>query len=147
MIIYFTDIVNAFRPEWQMPNVINGRPRKNKNSVPRDRTIGVYEDFTTGCIYISCAIRHLIDAPSTIGKTVARSRILKLLHNPQTTQESCVAMFNDRDEVYATLVEANVVGREVTEEANILHGYISQTNLDKAFAKVDKLKSRLLQNA
>jgi hypothetical protein len=142
MITYFTDRVEPFRPEWTVDNVINGKIRNNKNSALRERTIGIYEDFTTGNIIVACAIRHIVDKPSSIGRTVVKSRIHKLRES-NLAADKCAILFNSRDEVYDCLVEENVIGDRQTIEADELHGYISRENLDKAFKRISEFEARI----
>lgn len=145
MIVYFQDKIVPFRQEWLVDDVVNGKVRKNKNNVLRDRTVGIYEDFVTGEIMLAVAIRNPIDKATNISKKIIRQRIITLRKRNDKLSIRNGLWFSNSAEVYALLSDKE--GRDnVTKEASIIHGYLSEEQLDKAFLKLDNLKLRIRNN-
>lgn len=143
MIVYFQDKIKPFRPEWLEDNVVNGKHKKNRNNILRDRTVGVYEDFTSGEIYLAISIRNPVDNPSRLYKKIIRNRIDSLRKSGEVSIRNAL-YFPDRKDVYTFLVrEKEYPLLEVTEEARIIHGYLSEEDLNRTFDKIDNvLKKR-----
>lgn len=146
MIVYFQDKIAPFRQEWLVDNVVNGKVRKNKNNVLRDRTVGIYEDFVTGEIMLAVAIRNPIDKATTISKKIIQQRIITLKKRNDRPSIRNGLWFSNRTEVYALLSDKEEHDN-MTKEVSIIHGYLSEEQLDKAFLKLDNLKLRIQKNS
>lgn len=135
MIQFGTDTIPPFRPEWVQDNIINGRPRKNPNNVPRERTIGIYEDQITQEVYVVATIRN-INYPNHghIAKTVLKNR-LKLLKDAETESDDCIPygiVFQNRNALYHAI--------ENDDQAIVaaLKAPLSLHMIDRLFLKLDK---------